>query len=350
MASPPPSRLDANQVLKGSYDEDRGRLRVDAEATVVNADIDVALDATEDNVAIADPDGDFLDIKSDGSITTRIVDEVGSAFTDTNYVPVGQTTHDNLNANANVQQNNTDVSVANPLFTQTTNGNLETTQQTVLTELQSVNTELDSQTAQLVLSNSSLDDIEARLETFDTNAGVTGANTLRTTSNITRNGNELSYNQGASNTNTLRVAANLADESGSSFTDTNYVPVGQTTHDNLNLNANAQQNNADVSVSNPLFIQTTNGALATKQNPLDKYRIADEDSLGLTKYYGFASSTSAGSWVILKQDTTTSPYTYRYANVSNNVTRTDYGAAGATGAWANRATLTYNYLYVLTGV
>lgn len=68
MAAPAPSRLDANQVLQGSFDESTGRLRTDSLATVVNADIDVSLDATEDNVAIADPDGNFLNINPDGSI------------------------------------------------------------------------------------------------------------------------------------------------------------------------------------------------------------------------------------------------------------------------------------------
>ena len=73
MAAPSPSRLDANQVLQGAYDEATGRLRTDAQATVVNADIDVSLDATEDNVAIADPDGNFLEINPNGSINVSIV-------------------------------------------------------------------------------------------------------------------------------------------------------------------------------------------------------------------------------------------------------------------------------------
>ena len=68
MAAPSPSRLDANQVLQGSYDESTGRLRTDSLAMVVNADIDVSLDAAEDNIAIADPDGNFLNINPDGSI------------------------------------------------------------------------------------------------------------------------------------------------------------------------------------------------------------------------------------------------------------------------------------------
>lgn len=85
-------------------------------------------------------------------------------------------------------------------------------------------------------------------------------------------------------------------------------------------------------------------------DPLAPYKIQDEDSLALVKYFGFASSTNKNRWVILKQDTTTSFYTYRYANLSNNSTRTDYGAPGVTGAWVNRAALVYDFLYNLTGL
>lgn len=88
MAAPNPSRLDANQVLQGSFDEDTGSLRTTSNATVVNADIDVALDATEDNVEVwlndviideddaqlvksvisaQDPAGVFQNIKSSGN-------------------------------------------------------------------------------------------------------------------------------------------------------------------------------------------------------------------------------------------------------------------------------------------
>lgn len=97
MPTPPPSKLDANQVLQGSFDESTGRLRTDSLSTIVNADIDVSLDATEDNVE------------------AWVVDENGNPFTDANYVPIGQSTHDNINANANIQVNNTDVSNANPV-------------------------------------------------------------------------------------------------------------------------------------------------------------------------------------------------------------------------------------------
>lgn len=86
---------------------------------------------------------------------------------------------------------------------------------------------------ELGLANDSLDEIELRLETFDTNNGPTTLNTLRTSSNIT-------------------------DEAGSAFTDANYMPVGQSTHDNLNSNANVQQNNIDVSATNALYTQANN--------------------------------------------------------------------------------------------
>lgn len=95
MAAPPPSRLDANQVLQGSFDEAAGRLRTDSLATIVNADIDVSLDATEDNVAIASPDGDFLEINSDGSINVNIVTSpliLNSYYTEVLGITMGLTT------------------------------------------------------------------------------------------------------------------------------------------------------------------------------------------------------------------------------------------------------------------
>lgn len=107
----------------------------------------------------------------------------------------------------------------------------EITQLSNNTELQNINTELDTQTALLQSIDQSTNDIETRIETFDTNIGATGVNTLRTSSNIT-------------------------DESGNAFSDSNYLPVGQTTHDNLNVNANIQVNNLDVSSSNRVPIDT----------------------------------------------------------------------------------------------
>ena len=70
MAAPNPSRLDANQVLQGAYDESSGRLRTDAEATIVNAEIDVELSSLTDSVAIGDLQGNILDINVDGSANT----------------------------------------------------------------------------------------------------------------------------------------------------------------------------------------------------------------------------------------------------------------------------------------
>lgn len=63
-----PSKLDANQVLQHSFDEETQRLRVDAESTIVNADINVSLDASEDSVSIADDQGRRLQITTDGTM------------------------------------------------------------------------------------------------------------------------------------------------------------------------------------------------------------------------------------------------------------------------------------------
>ena len=78
MSAPPPSRLDANQVLQGAFDEATGRLRTDAEATIVNADIDITLTAEDDTVSIGDfSSGAKLKINPNGSI--NIAPQSGAA-------------------------------------------------------------------------------------------------------------------------------------------------------------------------------------------------------------------------------------------------------------------------------
>lgn len=72
MSAPDPSKLDLQQILQRVFDEQNGKLRTDSTATVVNADIDVALDAREDNVAIKSSTGTELVINPDGSINTTV--------------------------------------------------------------------------------------------------------------------------------------------------------------------------------------------------------------------------------------------------------------------------------------
>lgn len=93
------------------------------------------------------------------------------------------------------------------------------------------------------------------------------------------------------------------------------------------------------------------GALSVQSDPLDKYKIADEDSLGATKYYGFTTEVNANTnWIILQQVVGAATTTYRYANISNNATVTGAYGLATTGPWAVRATLSYALLYTLTGV
>lgn len=80
MSAPNPTNLDFPQVLRGSFEETTGRLRVDSNATIVNADIDVALDASEDSVAIKDANGDELQINPDGSINVVVNNGTGKVL------------------------------------------------------------------------------------------------------------------------------------------------------------------------------------------------------------------------------------------------------------------------------
>lgn len=109
MAAPLPSRLDAGQVLQGSFDEASGRLRTDAEATIVNAEIDVEMDSTTSSVAIGDAvTGDTVVVTPAGEL---------SVITDANTssVEVFQIDPDGLNTNAHLQVAGADVSSSNPV-------------------------------------------------------------------------------------------------------------------------------------------------------------------------------------------------------------------------------------------
>ena len=96
MTAPNPTNLDFPQVLRGSFEETTGRLRVDATATIVNADIDVSLDATEDNVAIRDAAGNELNVNTDGSINVVLSTTSGqvlsSSYAEVTGVATGVTT------------------------------------------------------------------------------------------------------------------------------------------------------------------------------------------------------------------------------------------------------------------
>lgn len=70
MPAPPASKLDANQILKHSFIDATGELRVSATATI--GTVDVILDAAGgDNVAISDG-VDTMAVNPDGSINVQV--------------------------------------------------------------------------------------------------------------------------------------------------------------------------------------------------------------------------------------------------------------------------------------
>lgn len=69
--APPPSPLDANQVLKGAYDDATGSLRTTA---TLSGTVTVELDAATDSVRVEDPDtGAHIRVETDGSINVNSV-------------------------------------------------------------------------------------------------------------------------------------------------------------------------------------------------------------------------------------------------------------------------------------
>lgn len=215
MSAPNPSRLDANQVLQGAYDEESGRLRTDSQATIVNADISVSLDAAED------------------SVESYTVDENGNPFTDLNYLPTGQSNHDNLNANVNLQVNNTDVSNANP--------------------------------------------VPVSVLTIPLPSGAA--------------------------TSALQTA-------------------GNSILSNININLDS---------------------IEGRVYNLSNYLIQDVEEIGETLYTG--ETLVNGTYLIKKITESGSITTVRYANISNNATKTTYA-----DAWADKNSLNYTYLYILSNI
>lgn len=90
----PYSQLDFSQCIRGAYDEAAGRLRVETAATIVDGAVEVAIDASTDNIQIRDPfNGNNLHINADGSLnvdisgsapsTVKIEDSAGNPLTST---------------------------------------------------------------------------------------------------------------------------------------------------------------------------------------------------------------------------------------------------------------------------
>lgn len=69
-------------------------------------------------------------------------------------------------------------------------------------------------------------------------------------------------------------------------------------------------------------------------DPKRGFEIADTDDSAEPKYFGYESAT--GRWVIMKQSSSGSNGVYRYAA----------GSSGYAAAWANRASLGYDYASV----
>lgn len=101
MAGPnqPYTNLDANQVLKQSFDEAEDRLRVDAQVSATISSIEI--DAADSSIKIADADGDILEINPDGSINVEIQGTIDVSISDLNdSIKIGDGSGDYLQINS----------------------------------------------------------------------------------------------------------------------------------------------------------------------------------------------------------------------------------------------------------
>ncbi len=116
MSAPPPTQKDADQVLRYSFDDAEGRIRVDAEITAVVTDLEIRA-ASGDNIAITNQDGSNpLVINNDGSINTvidgAVAVEITAASGDNIAISDGTNTLD-VNPDGSINVNATIVATSN---------------------------------------------------------------------------------------------------------------------------------------------------------------------------------------------------------------------------------------------
>jgi hypothetical protein len=127
-----PSRLDANQVLQEAFNDETQRLRVDSEATVVNAEMDITLTAEDDTVSIGDASTGYkLKINPNGSINVSA--QAGAATEakqDVSNVYLGNVNQGIATTNQSLSSANQELGNVNQNLG-TVNNNLETVNQTI---------------------------------------------------------------------------------------------------------------------------------------------------------------------------------------------------------------------------
>lgn len=126
----------------------------------------------------------------------------------------------------------------------------------------------------------------------------------------------------------------------------------------IGFRAQGSPDTTPVSATDPLPVTgtvTTGGlteaqlrasAVPVKLNIFNTYDLIEQDNSVPVKYLGYALTDAR--YIVIKIDKTSAQIPWRVANVSNNATRTTFSGAG--GAWTNRATLNFTYVFNLTGV
>jgi hypothetical protein len=159
MAAPPPSALDANQVLQHSFDDAEGRLRVDA-----------TFSGTVGEVVLKDLDGDFLEINPNGSLNTNILNpidlEISAADGDNIAISDGTNTV-SVNANGSINVEIATLPMAAGAAT-------EAKQDVQVTELQQLNTTAASSDATLTAIDLALNNVESSVVSIDAKFPVQG--------------------------------------------------------------------------------------------------------------------------------------------------------------------------------
>lgn len=270
----------------------------------IDSDIDVALSTRASEATLSTINGKINNNYGAATGAIRTASQIGNTTGAADF-NAGTTSAQTLRTTSNITRNGTELSYNDG----TSDANTIRTSANIQRDGNDLDYNIGTPSANTIRTAAILSNSTGQI---DYNAGTTGAQTPRVTANITRNGTELSYNDGTSDANTVRTSANIqrdgndlsyntgtVDANTLRVTQATDIPITviQPTHDNLNLNANIQVNNTDVSDTNSVPTRGSRGTLTDFSGTAGSVSAQILASNASRKYLLIQNSSNNNMWI-----------------------------------------------------
>lgn len=329
MAAPPSSKKDGFQILKHAFNDATGRLRVDAEITASDITLDVNLDADNDEVAVADPDtAAHIRVEPNGSI--NVSTEIDASDGDSIMI-VGTE-----NGAPNGIQHTIHVSEAGNIVVngEYAGNNTEPSSAAIIAHERSGSPGFATQTLRVTGISGSSDQVSLDVSLHDeAGEAFNSSNPLSTNIENGAGVNAVNVQDGGNSITVDAINLDIRDIDASQDS----IEVLQANHDNLNLNANIQVSNSDVTNGNPVPISDASGSLTVDNNGTFAVQATQAGTWDINNITGIVSLPTGASTSALQVTGNASLFSIdsKIANdygVSSNAVRTASQIGNPTGA------------------